>query len=558
MMDSNDRRPHSFWWIPLLVFSSLALGFWGARLVMQRQMEEKGDVAPFYSAGGSNLEAVMEFIKEYYVDTISASRLEDKALASLLRQLDPHSEYIPPSHFKMVNEPLEGNFEGIGVEFNIIHDTVRVIQVIPGGPSEKAGLQAGDRIVKADTIRLTGSTLTNEKVFKALRGKGGTKVKVYIKRSGEKDLLEFLIIRDKIPLHSLESAFIISPGIGYMRFRQFSATTSDEFREVINKLSREGMRKLILDLRGNGGGFLNAAVEMADEFLPKGMRVVYTEGRKYPKKEYFATEYGSFENGELVVLVDENSASASEIVAGALQDNDRAYVLGRRTFGKGLVQDQIPLRNGGAIRLTIARYYTPSGRCIQKPYKMDDHYNYFMEELERYNDGELFHQDSVRLDTTQKFKTPSGRTVYGGGGIMPDIFIPLDTGRFHPAVNRWYRTGRIQQFCFDFADEHRAGLKKKYTSVKDFIKKFPESEWMIDLWFKKSLEDGGKYASNMKVREGLKFIFHAQMGRLLFGDEAFYPLWTSNDRDVLKALELLSDKAECRFDRNHKLVKNSR
>jgi carboxyl-terminal processing protease len=557
MYSDNTNEPRRFWWIPLLALTCVSAGFLLARWVFQKQLNRAADenhAFLFKPRSYGNIDAVLDFIEEYYVDTISASRLEDKALAALLHQLDPHSEYIPPSHFKMVNEPLEGNFEGIGVEFNIIQDTVRVMNVIPGGPSEKAGIQNGDRIIRADTVNLTGKSVTNEKVFKTLRGKGGTKVKVFVIRSGQVKPLEFLIVRDKIPLHSLEASFILKPGIGYMRFRQFSATTSSEFRDAINRLTKEGMKKLILDLRGNGGGYLNAAVEMADEFLPKGMRVVYMEGKKYPKKEYFSTEYGSWEQAPVVVLVDENSASASEIVAGALQDNDRAYILGRRTFGKGLVQDQISLKNGGAIRLTIARYYTPAGRCIQKPYSNDDHLNYYMDEVNRYNYGELFHQDSIKFDTTQKYRTPAGRIVYGGGGITPDIFIPLDTGRFHPVVNRWFRSGRIHQFCFEITDANRKSWKAKYAEPESFIKNFLEREMLLNEWKKKISNEEMKYMLNPRITDNLVFVLRAYCGRVLFGDDVFYPIWISNDRDVNKALEMLKDDSKCRFDRNHKLT----
>jgi len=557
---SEDKQPTfspgRFWWIPLLVFVSIALGFWialGLRdTFFKKDKKSSTEIATENFHDYDIWSVVKDYILEYYVDTISSSRLENGALSALLNQLDPHSEYIPPSQLQTVTETLEGNFEGIGVEFNIIRDTVFVVTVIPGGPSEQAGLFAGDRIIRADTTVLSGRGVTNEKVIRTLRGPKNTKVKVWIMRRGFQQLMEFTITRGKIPIHSLEAAFMIRPGIGYVKFRQFSATTTNEFREAINKLYAQGMKKIILDLRDNGGGYLNAAVEMADEFLMKGVKVVYTEGRKYPKKEYFATEYGSLERIPVVVLVNEGSASASEIVAGAIQDNDRGVIAGRRTFGKGLVQDQIPLMNGGAIRLTVARYYTPSGRCIQKTYS-HDHLNYFMEEIRRYDEGELFHSDSIRPDTSSKFKTSNGRIVYGGGGIIPDVFVPLDTTRFHSVVNRWYRSGKLTRFCFDWADKNRTSLKKEFSDEQEYVRRFVAPETLLNEWAETLTEKEKNYMSREEIRQQLKFLFKTLIARNILGDNVFYSLWLQKDNDVQKAMEIIMNEKIM-----EKILKNNR
>ncbi len=371
------------------------------------------------------IEKVLSYIEQHYVDKIKPDSLSDLTLSALLNNLDPHSEYIPASELQTVNEPLEGNFDGIGVEFNILKDTITVVNPIAGGPSEKVGIKAGDKIIFVNTEKVAGIKISNQQVFKKLRGERGTKVKVKIKRTNSVQLIEFVITRGEIPIYSIDAAYMIKSTIGYIKINRFSASTYKEYLDSFNKLKKSGMKKLIIDVRGNGGGYLNAAVDIIDELLPKGTRIVYTEGQASPRKDYKATDKGGFENEEVVVLIDEGSASASEILAGAIQDNDRGVIIGRRSFGKGLVQEQMEMPDGSALRLTTARYYTPTGRCIQKSYSNGKE-KYFEEEFNRYENGELLSVDSIKFADSLKFKTPSGKIVYGGGGIMPDIFIALD------------------------------------------------------------------------------------------------------------------------------------
>ncbi len=489
---------------------------------------------------GNKINNLIDYIQMQYVDTVNVGQLENKTIASLLKSLDPHSDYIPASEFEAVNEPLEGNFDGIGIEFNIINDTIRVISPIINGPSEKLGIKAGDKIIKVDGKNMAGVKITNKKVFDKLRGKSGTDVKISILRNGHKKLLEFNIIRGKIPLYSLDISYIIKPGIGYIKISKFASTTYDEYLSAFNHLSKQGMKKLILDLRGNGGGFLKTAVDLSDEFLTNGLQIVYTQGRTHPKKIYSATTRGGFEQNELIVLIDEGSASASEIMAGALQDNDRATIIGRRSFGKGLVQDQIDLPDGSAFRLTIARYYTPTGRCIQKPYNkgLDAYYE---EEYDRLQQGELYHMDSIKYDKTKQYRTPGGKIVYGGGGIVPDIFVPLDSGKYSTIVNRLYYSGVINSFSFEYTDKNRNDFLNKYKNALNFIDNFTVSEKEISSL--KSYLTYKKLSFIINGREtGLSQILKALIGRNLFDKDAYYPILNKNDNCILKALEVLDGK----------------
>lgn len=486
---------------------------------------------------GGKINDLIRLIEEQYVDTVNLTQVENKTIASVLKSLDPHSDYIPATEFDAVNEPLEGNFDGIGIEFNIINDTIRVITPITGGPSEKLGIKAGDRVIKVDGKNLAGVGITSKQVFEKLRGKSGTDVKVSILRGGQKKLLEFNIVRGKIPLYSIDVSYLLKPGIGYIKISRFAGTTYDEYIDAFNSLSKQGMKKLILDLRGNGGGFLKTAVDLADEFLTGGLQIVYTQGRTHPKKVYTASSRGGFESSELVVLIDEGSASASEIVAGALQDNDRATIIGRRSFGKGLVQDQIDLPDGSAIRLTIARYYTPTGRCIQKPYEngLDAYYD---EEYSRLEHGELYNADSIKLDKSKQYRTPGGKIVYGGGGIVPDIFVPLDSGKYSPVVNRLYYLGTLNPFAFEYVDKNRTQLVNSYKTAKDFISGFNVSEKEITalknylVQKKVNIEVTGK-------EQGLSQILKAMIGRNLFDKDAYYPILNQNDNCILQAVKVL-------------------
>jgi carboxyl-terminal processing protease len=372
---------------------------------------------------------VMQIIDLAYVDSVDMDDVVSGAIEKSLRDLDPHSAYIPAEEVEKANEPLEGSFEGIGVSFQVMDDTILVISPTPGGPSEKLGILSGDKIVKIDGVEATGDTINSEWVFKKLRGKKGTIVEVSVYRKGKKDLLDFRIVRDKIPLNSIDASFMADDMIGYVRLNRFSKTSMEEFNEALTRLKAEGMKKLILDLRGNSGGFLNTAVELADEFLSTGRLIVYTEGLHSPRQDFNATTTGGFETGRLVVIIDEASASASEIVAGAVQDWDRGLVIGRRSFGKGLVQRPFNLRDGSVVRLTTARYYTPSGRSIQRPYEngTEEYYDDFSE---RFEHGEYLHADSIKFPDSLRYTTKQGRVVFGGGGIMPDVFIPWDSTMF--------------------------------------------------------------------------------------------------------------------------------
>ncbi|MCE3260287.1 MAG: C-terminal processing peptidase, partial [Bacteroidetes bacterium] len=479
-------------------------------------------------ATGSKINNLLDFIEMQYVDTVNRSQLENKTIASMLKSLDPHSDYIPAEEFDAVNEPLEGNFDGIGVEFNIINDTIRVITPIIGGPSEKLGIKAGDRIIKVAGKNVAGIKISNKQVFEKLRGKSGTAVKVTILRNGEKKPLDFNITRGKIPLYSIDISYILKPGIGYIKISRFAGTTYEEYLNAFNSLSKQGMKKLILDLRGNGGGFLKTAVDLSDEFLTNGLQIVYTEGRTQPKKIYNATSRGGFENNDLVVLIDEGSASASEIVAGALQDNDRATIIGRRSFGKGLVQDQIDLPDGSAVRLTIARYYTPTGRCIQKSYT-NGLEAYYDEEYDRLEHGELYNADSMKLDKTKQYRTPGGKIVYGGGGIVPDIFVPLDSTKYSTVVNRLYYTGILNSFSFEFTDNHRSEFLSSYKSANDFISKYTIGEKEITA-LKNYLSVKKSNLSVNGNERGLAQILRALIGRNLFDKDAYYPILNENDQ----------------------------
>ncbi|MBP7809493.1 MAG: S41 family peptidase [Bacteroidia bacterium] len=487
----------------------------------------------------TKITSLLEYIKLDYVDTINEKQLVERTVTSMLQSLDPHSSYIPAADFAQVNESLEGNFEGIGIEFNIINDTIRVITPISGGPSEKLGIKAGDKLIKVDGKTFAGIKITNKEVFEKLRGKEGSEVVVSILRSGVKSLIDFKITRGEIPLYSIDISYLVKPGIGYMKISRFAATTYEEYLSAFNDLSKKGMKKLILDLRGNPGGFLKAAVDIADEFLMDGLQIVYTEGRANPKKVYKATSRGSFENNPLVILIDEGSASASEIVAGATQDNDRATIIGRRSFGKGLVQDQRDLPDGSAVRLTVARYYTPTGRCIQKSYEHGTE-EYYQEEMERYSDGEMINADSNKLDKSKKFITPGGKIVYGGGGIMPDVFVSLDTAKYSHFVNKLFYTGLITEFGFSYTDNHRADLLKKYTADK-FVSDFNLGDNGIAEFYalvqKKKIEipDTEKAKSNANLKQLIK----ALIGRNLYDKDAYYPIINQTDNSLKKAIEIL-------------------
>ena len=497
------------------------------------------------SPSAQKLDALLNMIAYQYVDSVDQDQLTEDAIRAVLKDCDPHSVYIPASELREVNEPLVGKFEGIGVQFNILNDTIMVTQTISGGPSEKLGIRAGDRIVKIQDSVVAGIKITNNDVLKKLRGDKGTKVKVGIARRGSPELIDYTITRDKIPLYSVDASYMATPEIGYLKITRFADSTVDEFKAKLKELKDQGMKSLILDLTGNGGGYLNRAIELADEFLPAGKREVYTEGRTQARQEYYSTSVGGWEKGKLAILVDESSASASEIVAGALQDWDRGLIIGRRTFAKGLVQKPYPLPDGSAVRLTIARYYTPSGRCIQKPYekgeKGDEDYD--MDLSLRYQHGELYSIDSIKQVDSLKYFTNAKRTVFGGGGILPDIFVPLDTSMNSTYYDDLRRKGILNDFALTYTDENRKTLAKDYADVFAFKKNFDMNEQFMqsfmDFAAKKEVkkDDAGYKRSEKVIKTQLK----ALMARDMWNTNAYYVIINDINNFYKKAVESMDN-----------------
>jgi carboxyl-terminal processing protease len=499
----------------------------------------------FFSIGFDRYDKIndiINYIYDSYVDSVSRIDLTEEVIQTMLQNLDPHSAYIPASEFRELNDPLMGSFEGIGIEFNMISDTVVVISPIAGGPSEKAGIMPGDRIIAVESDPIAGVKKSTSEVVSLLKGKKGTEVNVDVLRSGVSEPLQFKLIRDKIPSYSLDIAYMIDEQTGYIRLNKFSATTHQEFLSALNRLKQEGMEQMILDLRDNGGGFLEAAINIADELLESQKLIVYTDGRQRPRSYAYARKKGGFENQPLIVLINEWSASASEIIAGAVQDNDRGLVIGRRSFGKGLVQEQVQLADGSALRLTVARYYTPTGRSIQKPYDngQEEYYSDFMQ---RYLDGELEDPDNIKFNDSLKFETPAGRIVYGGGGIMPDIFIPLETGGQTTFFNQTANRGLIYRFAFDYADKNRSTIMQTYNDAQHFVNSFSVDAAIFRQFIGFVEEQGmntrtnNRAASDPLIRNHLK----AYIGRNVFGSEAFFPVLNTNDPTLQKALEAFKD-----------------
>ena len=488
---------------------------------------------------------LLRLVESYYVDTTNIGSLTEKAIEGVLQELDPHSVYISKSEVEKMNEPLQGNFEGIGITFNILKDTLLVLSTVPGGPSEKVGLQAGDRIITIDGKNVAGIGLKNDDVMKMLRGEKGTQVDLKVNRRNSRELLDFIIIRDKIPIYSLDASYMINDETGYIKINRFSATTVEEFKTAMADLKKSNqVKNLILDLRNNGGGYLNAAIGLADEFLPGNSLVVYTEGVNNPKRDYKATLQGSFEEGRLVILVNEGSASASEIVAGAIQDWDRGVILGRRSFGKGLVQQPFYLTDGSMVRLTTAHYYTPSGRGIQKPYEngISDYKNDYQR---RMDNGELFSADSISFPDSLRYKTLiNGRTVYGGGGIMPDIFVKMDTSILYRYYNRLQRTNVLNNFVLDYVDKNRERLLKEYPVFVQYNKKFSVGDDIIESIVASGEKEGIErdQESISFTRDLMKKEVKASIARDLYTRDQFFQIYNQDDKAILKALEILKDQ----------------
>ena len=479
-------------------------------------------------------------IANLYVDETDENKLVESAIIGMLEGLDPHSTYSNAEEVKKMNEPLQGNFDGIGIQFNMAEDTLFVIQPVSGGPSEKVGIRAGDRIVMVNDTTIAGVKMSTEDITRRLKGPKGTKVDVKVVRRGVEELLSFTIERDKIPMYSLDASYMMTPKVGYIKINRFGATTHEEFMEALARLKGQGMQDLILDLQGNGGGYLNAAIDIANEFLGGGELIVYTEGRRNPRREFFAKGDGKHQYGKLIVLVDEFSASASEIVAGAVQDWDRGMVVGRRTFGKGLVQRPIDLPDGSMIRLTVARYYTPAGRCIQKPYESIEKYNADL--IERYNRGEMMSADSIHFPDSLKSSTlKKGRTVYGGGGIMPDYFVPVDTTLFTKYHSRLSNKGVLLKVHFQLIDTHRDEWSKKYPDYATFNRKFELSDKMMKQLIAEGEKDGVKFDEEQykKSESLIKLQLKALIARDLWDMNEYYHTINVVDESVNKALELL-------------------
>lgn len=522
-------------WLPLLFALVLALGmFLGSKF----QTIEVGGPNIVLRNSGGKIDQILKLVQNRYVDTVDTEDLTDKTISQLLTQLDPYSAYIPAASYEEVNQPLEGNFEGIGIEFYKLNDTILVVSALSGGPSEQVGIRGGDKIVTVDSVPVAGQNLSNEDIIKKLRGKKGSKVQVGIKRNGQKELLSFTITRDRIPIYSVDIAYMVAPEVGYIKINKFSATTADEFRQAFAKLrSNSPIKGLVLDLRGNPGGYLDAAIRLADEFLPNGKLITYTEGRTQPRRDFSSSSSGLFETGKLVVLIDEGSASASEIVSGAIQDWDRGEVIGRRSFGKGLVQEQFDMRDGSAVRLTVSRYYTPSGRSIQKPYEGGKSSDDFLERLER---GELFSADSIQQNDSLQFRTASGRLVFGGGGIMPDIFVPADSNKFSDYFNALNNTGTLIQFSYVYADQQRAQLER-FKTADAFVKGFQVDAALVQALMAYAKSEGieNKGDDYKKDLDTIRLYLKANIGRQLFSNEAFFPVIQQRDKTLKKALEVL-------------------
>ena len=489
--------------------------------------------------GSSNkLNALLHVIDDQYVDTVDMSQLVENAMPQILAELDPHSTYIPAQKLEEVNSELEGSFSGVGIQFTIQEDTIHVNSVVSGGPAEKVGLMAGDRIVTVDDSLFVGKDLTNEKAMRTLKGPKGSQVKLGVKRITEK-LLDFVVTRGDIPQNTIDAAYMISNDFGYVQISKFGRTTHVELLNAIAQLSHQNCKGMIIDLRENTGGYMEAAIRMVNEFLPEGKLIVYTQGRKYPRMEEYANGTGSCQNIPLVVLIDQGSASASEIFAGAIQDNDRGTIVGLRSFGKGLVQQPIDFSDGSAIRLTIARYYTPSGRCIQRPYENGKDSKYEMDWLDRYEHGEFFSADSVKLDKKLRYSTSLGRPVYGGGGIMPDVFVPRDTTGVTSYLMEVSNKGLLIQFSFQYTDRNRAKLDQFNDETE--LQKYLEKQNIVEQFVQFAAQKGVK-RRNLLINKSRKLLERNLYGNIIYniqGKEAYIRYINRDDATVLKALEIL-------------------
>lgn len=532
-------------WIIVIIVASAIAGLLLGNLLAKKanQGQRIRDLSGLFSLRGSSgkVGELLSLIDGQYVDEVPIDSLTDEVMAEIVAKLDPHSVYIPAKDLEAVNSELEGSFSGIGVQFNIQNDTVMIVSVISGGPSEKVGLMAGDRLVEVDDTAFVGQgVISNEKVMRKLRGPKGTEVKLGIKRQGTKEMLSYIVARGEIPINSVTVAYIIEPGIGFIGLNNnFGQNTYNEFLHAIAELRAKGARKYIIDLRENSGGLMDVAIQMINEFLPKGQMIVYSEGKAYPRAEAKANGSGTSINNPLVVLIDEFSASASEIFAGAIQDNDRGMIIGRRSFGKGLVQTQIPFSDGSAVRLTVARYYTPSGRSIQKPYEIGKGQDYEMDLIRRIEHGEFDSKDSIHMTDTLTFKTAKGRIVHGGGGIMPDIFVPRDTSQYSPYLTKVVNYGYTYQYAFQYTDRNRNKLKQYKTWQE--MDKYLSSQNLLNEFIAFASEKG--VPANQREINISKNLIQNQIKsyivRNILGENNFFPLLNTTDETVKRALEEL-------------------
>ncbi len=527
-------------WVTLALF--FALGLLIGVFMMQRRVSSLVPVIRY--APGSKLGSIMQVIEANYVDTVDEEKVTTAGLNAVLHSLDPHSAYLPAQDFVKAEEEIQGNFQGIGVQFRMINDTVTVIMPVSGGPSEKVGILPGDRIIMAGSDTLSGKGLDTDRIVRTLKGPKGSRVRLGLSRAGADGLVWIEVKRDVIPTYSVDVSFVVEPGIGYVKVSKFSANTAREFRNALRELSARDVRTVIVDLRSNGGGLLAPCLEMADLFLPEGSGIVYTEGRNRNRAHVFASGAGRYQDMGLVILLDEWSASASEIFAGAMQDNDRGVVVGRRSFGKGLVQEQMELSDGSALRLTVARYYTPSGRCIQKSYE-GGYEDYEADLLRRYLSGEMTGTDSANHADTVKYFTRKGRVVYGGGGIQPDIAVPYKTDSLFAYLNRISSAGYNYDFSFAYTTANRARLKAEYPDARSFTENFALEDRVFEDFLQYTREKGlpEDTASINKYGGKMKSTLKALIGRDLYDDEGFYPTYLQQDDDFLEAL------AVCRGER---------
>lgn len=530
--------------LPLILALAISAGIWIGATFAKPKSERNDLKAAIYK-----LQEIITYINRDYVDSVNTNELVEYGIQRMLEKLDPHSSYIPAKDATLAKSQLDGEFDGIGVEFGIVRDTIYVVAPLTGGPSEKLGIQSGDQIIKVDGKTVAGTGITNRDVFDLLRGPRGSKVNVEIKRKSQKDLIPYEITRDKIPQYSINASYMVNDEVGYIKVTRFAATTHEEFKRAVKELKEQGMRKLILDLQSNPGGYMGAAINIADEILNDNALIVSQRGKlnRYNQKAY-AIKPGLFEDGSVIVLINEGSASASEIVAGALQDNDRGLIVGRRSFGKGLVQMPIDLSDGAELRLTIARYYTPSGRSIQKPYGED--MDYSSDWTNRLEHGEFFSADSIKFNDSLRYETVSGRAVYGGGGIMPDFFVPLDTTMSSAYVNRLFNSDSAREFILDYLDKN----KKKFEnmSFESYYKDFEVTEEMLQGLIKVGESNKVKFDEKdfKKSKDYLKILLKAHMGRNIFDDNAFYKVINDINEIYLQALNL--------FEEAERLALNSR